>query len=116
LLTDALSIGPRGRIRQHIDRQAPVAATQRPSPVESATTTDLIHQPNPQFVSDPAHTAVQIPEAPDAIVKSTYPGAPVLSQSALVVGRELEMMNIFLVSYPPRPLTICAQRIYIYIY
>ncbi|SAL95431.1 hypothetical protein [Absidia glauca] len=95
-LRNPRQLGPRGRIRQHIDRQAPVAATQRPAPVEPTTTTDLIHQPNPQFVSDPAHTAVQIPEDPDAIVKSTYPGAPVLSQSALVVGRELEMMNIFL--------------------
>lgn len=96
-----LFVGPRGRIRQHVQR--PAVETQRinPRPVEPVTATDLIHQPNPQFVADPAHTSVQIPEAHDAIVTSSYAGAPVLSQPALVVGRELEMMNIFLVSEVP---------------
>ncbi|CAO3590866.1 unnamed protein product [Absidia cylindrospora] len=39
---------------------------------------------------------VNIPQAHDAVVTSTYAGAPALSQPALVVGRELEMMNVFL--------------------
>ncbi|KAI8341849.1 Scramblase-domain-containing protein [Chlamydoabsidia padenii] len=98
-LRNPRQLGPRGRIRQHVDRQAIQRNHQPPRPIEPATATathELIHQPNPQFVSDPTQTSVHIPEASDAIVTYSYSGAPVLSQPALVVGRELEMMNIFL--------------------
>jgi hypothetical protein len=46
---------------------------------------------------DPASTEVSIPTPSDAVVTPDYKGAIVLSQPALVVGRQLEMMNVFLV-------------------
>ncbi|KAI8084487.1 Scramblase-domain-containing protein [Halteromyces radiatus] len=101
-LRNPRQLGPRGRIRQHVERQIPSQrVTNNVVQPEQATTTtttasSLIQQPNPNFSSDPVHTPVYIPEAQDAIVTSSYAGAPVLSQPALVVGRELEMMNIFL--------------------
>ncbi|ORX61437.1 Scramblase-domain-containing protein [Hesseltinella vesiculosa] len=72
-----------------------------PPPDPSATSpppphTDLIQQANPHFVEDPVHVPVVIPQNPGAIVTPSSLGAPVLAQSALIVGRELEMLNVFL--------------------
>jgi hypothetical protein len=50
--------------------------------------------------TDPAHNPllapVYIPEDPSGVLKSTHPAAALLSQSALVVQRQIEMLNIFL--------------------
>ncbi|KAI8146366.1 Scramblase [Fennellomyces sp. T-0311] len=56
----------------------------------------MVVQEDEHFSSDPAHTPVHIEQRPGAVITSDYHGAPMLSQSALVVGREFEMMNIFL--------------------
>lgn len=74
----------------HVDQLRP--ATQRP------TTEVLTEQSDMPFTQDPAHTPVEIPTQPGAVITPDYHGAPVLSQPALVVGREFEMLNIFLVS------------------
>lgn len=84
-----LVLGPRGRILNHVDQLRP--ATQRPS--------EVITEPNDMhFSQDPAHTPVEIPTQPGAVITPDYHGAPVLSQPAIVVGREYEMLNIFMVS------------------
>ncbi|KAJ8654259.1 hypothetical protein O0I10_010081 [Lichtheimia ornata] len=79
--------GPRGRILNHVDQLRP--ATQRPTEV-------ITEQSDMPFAQDPVHTPVEIPTQPGAVITPDYHGAPVLSQSALVVGREFEMLNIFL--------------------
>lgn len=57
-------------------------------------------QEDQQFSPNPAQVPVEIPEAKEgAVVTPDYHGTPVLAQPALVVGRELEMMNIFLVGW-----------------
>lgn len=73
----------------HVDQLRP--ATQRPTEVIS-------EQSDMPITQDPAHTPVEIPTQPGAVITPDYHGAPVLSQPALVVGREFEMLNIFLVS------------------
>ncbi|KAI8069976.1 Scramblase-domain-containing protein [Gongronella butleri] len=69
-------------------KEAPAASSEELPP--------LVQEENPHFVSDPVHTPVVVPQLPGAIVTASSAGAPLLSQSALVVGRELEMMNVFL--------------------
>jgi hypothetical protein len=39
---------------------------------------------------------VHIPEDPDGVLKETHPATKILSNSAIVVQRELEMMNLML--------------------
>ncbi|CAO3617249.1 unnamed protein product [Cunninghamella blakesleeana] len=62
----------------------------------TATTTTLLQEPNPHFASNPSLVPVKIPQEPNAVITPDYIGAPVLSQPAIVVGRELEMLNVFL--------------------
>ncbi|KAG2218824.1 hypothetical protein INT45_007591 [Circinella minor] len=105
--------GPRGRILNHVENYRPVTATQQqqqqqtqqPYPEQQQQQQDQQQQQQPNnvliqqdehFSSDPAHTPVHIPQKPGAIITPDYHGAAMLSQSALVVGREFEMMNIFL--------------------
>jgi len=53
-------------------------------------------QHDAKLSEDPASTAVSIPTPSEAVVSPDYKGAVVLSQPALVIGRQLEMMNVFL--------------------
>ena len=41
-------------------------------------------------------TPVYIPEDPDGILKETHPASSILSNSSIVVQRQLEMMNVML--------------------
>ncbi|KAI9312981.1 Scramblase-domain-containing protein [Dichotomocladium elegans] len=98
--------GPRGRILNHVEAMRP--SQKMPSRIVGAMTQQQhlpYQEPEHQhhgkrdhlsFSPDPAHTPVDIPSQSGQIIKPDYPGAPVLSQPALVVGREIEMMNIFL--------------------
>ena len=101
-------LGPRGRILNHVENLRPATATQQQQTQqtypEQQQQQDQQQQPgnvmiqqDEHFSSDPAHTPVNIPQKPGAIITPDYHGAAMLSQSALVVGREFEMMNIFLV-------------------
>jgi len=49
---------------------------------------------------DPAAKQVSIPTPSEAVVTPDYKGALVLAQPALIVGRQIEMMNVFLVCIP----------------
>ncbi|KAI9300981.1 Scramblase-domain-containing protein [Cunninghamella echinulata] len=64
--------------------------------IKNTTTTTLVQEENPHFASEPSQVPVNIPQDPNAVVTSSYPGAITLSQPAIVIGRELEMMNVFL--------------------
>lgn len=66
--------------------------------INNTTTTTLVQEENPHFASEPSQVPVNIPQDPNAVVTSSYPGAVTLSQPAIVIGRELEMMNVFLVN------------------
>jgi hypothetical protein len=48
---------------------------------------------------DAAATEVSIPTPSGAVVTPDYKGALVLAQPALVIGRQIEMMNVFLVRF-----------------
>ena len=63
-------------------------ATKRPSMEDVLANTD------PK--DNPLLAPVHIPEDASAILKSTHPAADILTQSAIVVQRQFEMMNIFL--------------------
>ncbi|ORY95476.1 Scramblase-domain-containing protein [Syncephalastrum racemosum] len=78
--------GPRGRILNHVENlrpARPVQAAQAAAPAQQLVETvdDTVEIPEPEA---------------GAVVRPDNIGAPVLSHSALVIGREFEMMNIFL--------------------
>lgn len=84
-LTFILYIGPRGRILNHVETLRPAR------PAQAAPAQQLV-----ETVDD----TVDIPEPEaGAVIRPDNIGAPVLSHSALVIGREFEMMNIFLVCH-----------------
>ncbi|KAG0175026.1 hypothetical protein DFQ30_001023 [Apophysomyces sp. BC1015] len=84
------SAGPRGRILNHVEALKP----NRPPRVVTQSETVVVDNPTPAVA---VQTAVEIPPTKEGqVITHDYKGAPVLAQSALVVGRELEMMNVFL--------------------
>ena len=64
------------------------AISSRPSVESALATTD----PSRNNLLAPVH----IPEDPNAVLNSTHPTTGILAQSALVVQRQIEMMNLFL--------------------
>lgn len=62
--------------------------------IPKASTDDALYyeraQPNTES------TLVEVPVGDNPVIKPDYKGAALLTQSAIVVGRELEMMNVFL--------------------
>ncbi|KAI8381257.1 Scramblase-domain-containing protein [Radiomyces spectabilis] len=106
-LRNGRQLGPRGRILNHVERsripprptqlsEATPAASSAASSIPTETPSNVIIKDDDRLSADPAHTLVEIPQREGQIITPDYHGAPVLSQSALVVGREFEMMNIFL--------------------
>ncbi|KAF7723208.1 hypothetical protein EC973_002283 [Apophysomyces ossiformis] len=82
--------GPRGRILNHIED----LRVKRPIGVATQTAPNLAEAP---VASEASQTVAEIPPAKEGqVITHDYRGAPLLAQSALVVGRELEMMNVFL--------------------
>ena len=76
--------------RSENEPSAPLPPQEPPSGVEAvsnalATTSDA---------QNPLVTPVHIPEDPHGIIKETHPAMRILEHSALVVQRQLEMMNV----------------------
>ncbi|KAI9286270.1 Scramblase-domain-containing protein [Umbelopsis sp. AD052] len=91
--------GPRQRIgHQPIARPQKVAAAYAPPPGEdkSVSHTEPLVEHDAKLSEDAAATEVSIPTPSGAVVTPDYKGALVLSQPALVIGRQIEMMNVFL--------------------
>lgn len=93
------SVGPRGRILNHVESLRPATAQKPTIPQrEPVQPNNITVEEDQHFAANPAETQVDIPQpTAGAVVTPDYHGAPLLSQSALVVGREFEMLNIFLV-------------------
>ncbi|KAK4516470.1 uncharacterized protein ATC70_011442 [Mucor velutinosus] len=93
--------GPRSRVLNHVEpiRNKPIRHTVEEVAPKIATEEALLYEkPAP---SQDAHatidTLVEVPiDKEHQVVKPDSRGAALLTQSALVVGRELEMMNVFL--------------------
>ncbi|KAL1932970.1 hypothetical protein VTP01DRAFT_8648 [Rhizomucor pusillus] len=90
--------GPRGRILNHVESLRPATAQKPTIPQrEPVQPNNITVEEDQHFAANPAETQVDIPQpTAGAVVTPDYHGAPLLSQSALVVGREFEMLNIFL--------------------
>lgn len=94
--------GPRGRILNHVENLRPVTAQRSSRSPQKSMQPNITVEEDKHFTANPAETQVEIPQpTAGAVVTPSYHGAPLLSQSALVVGREFEMLNIFLVSVYP---------------
>ncbi|KAH8556854.1 Scramblase-domain-containing protein [Umbelopsis sp. PMI_123] len=94
--------GPRQRIHNHqpLARPQRVAAASEPlnAPGEDKSTShsEPLIEHDAKLSEDAAATEVSIPTPSEAVVTPDYKGALVLSQPALVIGRQIEMMNVFL--------------------
>ncbi|KAB8234657.1 scramblase family protein [Aspergillus alliaceus] len=88
--------GPRNSIR----RPEPIRRENKPSQqseLSSPAATDT-NSPNPNY--DPAQNTllspVHIPEDPHGVLKETHPAVGILTNSGLVVQRQLEIMNVMI--------------------
>ncbi|KAI7902800.1 Scramblase-domain-containing protein [Cokeromyces recurvatus] len=101
--------GPRNRVLNHVEQLRPHNPTSSSrTALESISTAPkiakkdaLIHEKNPAAVEEvegtTTTTLVEVPIDKDhQIVKPNTSAASLLTQSAVIVGRELEMMNVFL--------------------
>ncbi|KAL0079441.1 Scramblase-domain-containing protein [Phycomyces blakesleeanus] len=102
-LRNPRALGPRGRILNRVTPPRPIrpVLTKEDNISEPSTKTNSVEsnveiQSNEHFAADPANVPVHIPSQPGEVLQPHSPGAAVLTKSALVVGRELEMMNVFL--------------------
>jgi hypothetical protein len=95
--------GPRGSIVRPTPIQPikqPDAASQTPEATSADTQAE--HQPQDAYNAnyDPAQNTllspVHIPEDPNGVLKETHPATQILSNSGVVVQRQLEMMNIMM--------------------
>ncbi|KAF1363466.1 Scramblase-domain-containing protein [Lizonia empirigonia] len=79
---------------QHNDlpRDAPDAGANEPSRVE-AVSKALATTPDAE---NPLVTPVHMPEDPHAVLKQTHPAMRLLDNSAIVIQRQLEMMNVLM--------------------
>lgn len=86
--------GPRSRVLNHVEYKKPLYDT---AP-KAATETLVYENTTPSSdISSVASTLVKVPiDKEHQVVKPDSTGAALLTQPALVVGRELEMMNVFL--------------------
>lgn len=98
--------GPRQRILNHAQVTRPQKIIAASEPLHNVNNTqeekatpqrEPLVQHDAKLSENPASTEVSIPTPSEAVVTPDYKGAIVLSQPALVVGRQLEMMNVFLV-------------------
>ncbi|KAI8987389.1 Scramblase-domain-containing protein [Mycotypha africana] len=107
------SPGPRSRVLSHVEgRQKPIirstveATVPKAAAAAAAATTNSVpksqysdehklvfDKPTPSATID---TLVEVPVSPNQVIKPDYKGASLLTQPAIVVGRELEMLNVFL--------------------
>ncbi|EPB81989.1 hypothetical protein HMPREF1544_11268 [Mucor circinelloides 1006PhL] len=93
--------GPRSRVLNHVEpiRNKPVRHAAEELAPKIATEEALLYEkPAPsQDAHSTIDTLVEVPiDKEHQVVKPDSRGAALLTQSALVVGRELEMMNVFL--------------------
>ncbi|KAM3578519.1 hypothetical protein VKS41_004573 [Umbelopsis sp. WA50703] len=98
-------LGPRQRIQSPtpLNRPqkvaTPYAGVHEAKPETGHETTSNaapIVEHDAKLSEDPASVEVSIPTSSDSVIKPDYKGALVLAQPALVVGRQIEMMNVFL--------------------
>ena len=107
--------GPRGRVPKHIPPQRRDAAkppgqhdSQQPNehPPNDAANTNADEPSRVEAVShalantpsaqNPLLTPVHIPDDPHAVLKQTHPAMRLLDNSAIVIQRQLEMMNVLM--------------------
>lgn len=100
--------GPRQRIQSQAPLHRPhkvatsyAGAQEAQNAAENASTSNTAQlvEHDAKLSEDPASVEVTIPTPSDSVVKPDYKGALVLAQPALIVGRQIEMMNVFLVRY-----------------
>lgn len=83
--------------RNNADQPPASSESSAPPPNEpsklEAVSTALAHTPDAQ---NPLLTPVHIPEDPHGVIKETHPAMRILENSAIVVQRQLEMMNVLM--------------------
>ncbi|KAI7864715.1 Scramblase-domain-containing protein [Mucor mucedo] len=90
--------GPRSRVLSHVE---PLRKTRTPVAPQAASAVEGGLEHNDDTVDNTtspiSDTLVQVPtDAEHQVIKPDSAGAALLTQPAIVVGRELEMMNVFL--------------------
>ncbi|RCI05288.1 hypothetical protein CU098_009912 [Rhizopus stolonifer] len=89
-------LGPRSRVLNHVE---PLRINNKRSTIleePKLVTHDALYYEKPTPSASSTNTLVQVPIQENQVIKPDSTGAALLTQSALVVGRELEMMNVFL--------------------
>ncbi|CAO3689383.1 unnamed protein product [Rhizopus stolonifer] len=89
-------LGPRSRVLNHVESSRPAFASKiinKVQKLEHASPENTI----PEDVTPVKDAIVEVPvDEEHQVIKPNTSGAALLTQSALVIGRQIEMMNIFL--------------------